>query len=439
MRIDIFLYYLITGLRHKGLSNQSPYIDIINQTVASIKSFTEEHFEKNETSLVILRATPCSDRLASRHNKDSPLLTFLYLSSKTPFVGNPRFGYTIDTSNQSLTMTYNSTPVSLYDARGRVINDMVKQNQATYRYGPFTKIYAPQMNSHAISQDQVFVDAVENRLRKREAVTVIGYGASGSGKTTTLVYAKHTNPPTPGLLALVANKLIGSTERGKGFISCKVVIYELDASASDESRNGQCRAFSSTSDNTLHRTVLDKDGKATRHEIRYTDCSNAQEFSYTPTRNGWVSSTNIPLATEIVEYIDTKRNTAPTPNNPQSSRSHVICVLTFSGEAAAAGAANASSANASSANAISSTSSSQESNSAVFIVCDFAGVENEFMCSNSVVKGIIGDTRLIEAEVKNIEDGVKTMMKVRMKMTAVRYTADTAAERPACRRYAEYC
>ena len=403
MRIDIFLYYLIAGLRHEGLSNQSPYIDIINQTVASIMSFTEAHFERNEQSLVTLRATPCSDRLVSRHNKDSPLLTFLYLSSKKPFIGNPRFSYTIDTSNQSLTMTYNSTPASLYDDRGKVINHMVKQNQTTYRYGPFTKIYPPTVNSQGISNDEVFVDAVENRLRARKAVTVIGYGASGSGKTTTLVYAKHTNPPTPGLLALVANKLTKRTEKGHGFTSCKVVIYELDASESSdessESRNGQCRAFSSTSDNTLHRTVLDKNGHATRHEIRYTDCKNAHEFSYKPAPNGWIgSSTETPLATEIVEYIDTKRNTAPTPNNPQSSRSHVICVLTFSDEAATAISANASSANA-----------SQADNSAVFIVCDFAGVENTFMCDDRD-KQIIGDKRLVDAKVKSIEDGVKEMM-----------------------------
>ena len=373
MRIDTLLYYLIMGLRQAPIDNSSAYMDVVNATVAGIKDFHREHFERNKANLTSIQQT-CTLELTDEHNKDPSLLTFLYLSSKTPTLKNARFKYTIDPrSKRSLEMTYSSTPTPFYQGKDEIAQGA---NHKTYHYGPFTKIYEPTMNSQSISQDRTFVDAVENKLRRGEAVTVIGYGASGSGKTTTLVYAKHNGEP--GLLAHVANRLITPTQVGGGFTSCQVIIYELDA---DGSPNGQCRAFTPASQKKITRTVLDKEGKATTYEIPVTDCSNATPFSYTIQEGRWANaSSRIPLEREIVEYIDTKRNTAPTPNNPQSSRSHVICVLTFSRSEAKAVAQD----------------------KAVFIVCDFAGVENTFMCEDPRVRETIGVKALVDPMVDHV-------------------------------------
>ena len=382
MRIDILLYYLIIGLRQAPIINQSDDFVAINLTVEQIHAFTEKHLEQNNIHIDNLQRS-CGVKLADEHNKDPSLLTFLYLSSKDPKVDNARFKYEIEGRYQkSLTMTYSPTPTPFYDATGRDIPNVKGGDRRTYHYGPFTKIYPPTANSQTISHDQVFVDAVENRLRKGEAVTVIGYGASGSGKTTTLVYAKHSREP--GLLAHVANRLIQSSQAGNGFISCNVIIYELDEGTPE----GQCRTFSPASQKTITRTVLDTEGKATTYEIPVSDCSNATPFSYTIQEGRWANASRIPLEKEIVEYIDTKRNTAPTPNNPQSSRSHVICVLTFSrSEAKAAG-------------------------DAVFIVCDFAGVENTFMCEDPRVRETIGVKALIDPMVQGVLE--KAMTEVRI-------------------------
>jgi hypothetical protein len=281
-------------------------------------------------------------------------------------------------------MTYSSTPTALYDATGGETKQGEQGgDRRTYQYGPFTKIYEPSMTSRDISQDKTFVDAVENKLRRGEAVTVIGYGASGSGKTTTLVYAKHNEQP--GLLAHVANRLIKPSGNVSGYTSCEVIIYELDA---DGTPKGQCRAISKDSQQTLTRRVLDKDGIAKTYDIPYTGCNEAKPFSYTIQGDTWVSSanSNTLLEREIVEYIDTKRNTAPTPNNPQSSRSHVICVLTFyKGAVKAVG-------------------------DAVFIVCDFAGVENTFMCEDPEVQRKIGVDALVIPMVNDKKQEVKRMM-----------------------------
>jgi hypothetical protein len=305
-------------------------------------------------------------------------------------MGNARFQYEIDRYQKSLKMTYSSIPIPFYDATGGETKQGEQGgDRRTYHYGPFTKIYEPSMTSRDISEDRTFVDAVENKLRRGEAVTVIGYGASGSGKTTTLVYAKHNGQP--GLLAHVANRLIKPSNGVNGYTSCEVIIYELDA---DESPNGQCRAISKGSQQTLTRTVLDKEGRAQTYTIPISDCSRAQPFSYTIQGDTWVSSANSEtlLEKEIVEYIDTKRNTAPTPNNPQSSRSHVICVLTFSkSEAKAAGDAK------SEAKAVGDArGEANAAGNAVFIVCDFAGVENTFMCEDPRVQETIGVKALID-------------------------------------------
>jgi hypothetical protein len=378
MQIDILLYYLIIGLRQAPIINQSDDLVAINRTVEQMKAFSEMHLAQNKDHIDRLQNS-CGVKLADEHNKDSSLLTFLYLSSKTPQLGNARFQYEIEKRYQrSVKMTYSPTPSAFYDATGREIAK--GGDRQTYHYGPFTKIYPPTANSQAISNDKVFVDAVENRLRAGEAVTVIGYGASGSGKTTTLVYAKHNGQP--GLLAHVANRLIQSSNGVNGFTSCQVIIYELDEGTPE----GQCRTFSPASQKTIIRTVLDKEGKATTYEIPVTDCSNATPFSYTIQEGRWANASRIPLEKEIVEYIDTKRNTAPTPNNPQSSRSHVICVLTFSRSEAKGGA----------------PAQDDAKSNAVFIVCDFAGVENTFMCEDPRVRETIGVKALVDPMVDHV-------------------------------------
>jgi hypothetical protein len=175
--------------------------------------------------------------------------------------------------------------------------------------------------------------------------------------------------------------------------------------------------------------------KAETHTIHTATCEDAVPFSYTiyrdpqnPQKLVWgrekkqsqataasgkgvanavsaESKSFILMEREIIEYIDMKRNTAPTPNNPNSSRSHVICVLTFSkaagdtrGEATAA---------VSSASASSSASSSNAARSdAVFIVCDFAGVENTFMCGDPNVQDKIGEDALVDRMVQIKQDRV---------------------------------
>ena len=423
MRIDFLLYYVILALRHPYMKDGSKEFSAIASLQPAIDTFTQKYVAENTTQLDDIRRT-CGVDLATEHSEDPPLLTFLYLSSKTPDVPNARFTYTIEpTLQRTMTMTYNSMPEPIYGGSGDKIKKVDEAYKTTYGYGPFTKIYGPMMpnktpmTSQMISQDPTFVTAVEDRLRNGEAVTVIGYGASGSGKTTTLVYAKHNE--SPGILAHVANRLIDAKPNvGSGFTSCQVTIYELDADlnarpAGSARSDEKCHTFVSeprgkSGDKQISRTVLVNNGELPRiaqtHQIHTATCEDAGSFSYgiyqdQEQNKMWGrkkgDASFILMEREIIEYIDTKRNTAPTPNNPNSSRSHVICVLTFS-KGAARGQANGASAAAKS--------------DAVFIVCDFAGVENTFMCKDPNVQDKIGEKALVDLMVQGTDESVRRFM-----------------------------
>ena len=161
----------------------------------------------------------------------------------------------------------------------------------------------------------------------------------------------------------MANRLIDAKSGQAGFTSCQVTIYELDADlnaipAGSARSDEKCHTFLSeprgghNRDKQISRTVLVNNGELPRiaqtHQVYTATCEDAGSFSYDIHQDSQQNKTwgrkkgdesFILMEREIIEYIDMKRNTAPTPNNPNSSRSHVICVLTFS-KAAARGQAN---------------------------------------------------------------------------------------------------
>jgi hypothetical protein len=67
---------------------------------------------------------------------------------------------------------------------------LIKRNHDFY-FGPFTQVYTADQSALDITNDTYFIEGVENKLRNGKPVCIIGYGASGSGKTSTLVYLSY--------------------------------------------------------------------------------------------------------------------------------------------------------------------------------------------------------------------------------------------------------
>jgi hypothetical protein len=75
----------------------------------------------------------------------------------------------------------------------------VEQYSYSYLYGPFTRIFGPKMNNNDISKK---CNEITKSLKDGKNVFVIGYGASGAGKTSSLIYFNKgkTYEETDGIL-----------------------------------------------------------------------------------------------------------------------------------------------------------------------------------------------------------------------------------------------
>ena len=188
-----------------------------------------------------------------------------------------------------------------------------------HMFGPFNNIFKSDESSMDIFKRMShIVSGLENGSNQ----FVMGYGQSGAGKTTTLVrnfdkYKYESTDANDGVLF----KILESTQLSKAFKTLKV--------------NG-INAYST--------------GVSTRHD-EFVDINESElSYTYDNVNQQWMSGKYL-LSTRIEDYFK-RRQTTPTPNNPDSSRSHLIIIITFD-------------------EAVS------------LIYCDFAGYENEFDCGDS--------------------------------------------------------
>ena len=206
-----------------------------------------------------------------------------------------------------------------------------------------------------------FNNYIENNIRttydkilfdnKKKNLFIIGFGQSGSGKTSSLIYLNR-------------NDLGLSEEEKKG-----VIIHYLYHLADDKEINTITLSIynlyvNQKNDNIklgiesnnskeyylftpLINEVRNDNGIETLiHELTFT--YNNKKFSCI------ISGEQKYLENYINDTITTDlRQTGPTPNNPESSRSHVFIDIKFK----------------------------YEGNDKHIIVCDLAGVENEFTCN----------------------------------------------------------
>jgi chromosome segregation ATPase len=381
MRIDVLLYYLLVALMNRITRDYTAeeYRALINyiKTLLQYSNNKLIEFTNALESLIITTA----DRVADVHNKTSPIISFIRLSSKTPGDNSIRFPYKI-INDRILEMQYSSKNVPFYtrnELGDYTLNKAVTiEYDGNYYFGPFTYIYRETQKNEDIVKNEIFTENIENRLRDGKPVCIIGYGASGSGKTTTLVYADYMSTEDgrpirvtqPGILILLANKL---AKGNKSFDKCYVTIYEIEANQDDNGKSGVCRKFPGNKA-MIERSVRGSDGKVVTNQVPFDECEGKHErvLEYINENGSWKSVTGEEIQTQLVDYINVKRNIAPSPNNPQSSRSHVIAKLQFKHE--------------------------KENRETNLIVCDFAGVENRFNCNDQESLDIMGYPFLVQQE-----------------------------------------
>jgi len=321
--------------------------------------------------------------LALKHNRKNNVYT--YVKIRADKVGslvetNQRYKVGLDSNRQIMYMGYDPTPESIYNKDGvlrdsyRYLSNEEEPLPNNYLFGPFTYTFKPDDNNSVMANHES-VSPLINKLKNGDSVCIIGYGSSGSGKTTTLVYAgfEETQDKRDGILIHFCNHL------KQDYTGIEVSFVELEGNInediSDHNSRGPVDNFK-----TLPIPPGEEDAVSENGNIKYTPEDKARQKYYNPQDfrinedGNWVLVPNesnlldsigktnfddrLSLGKYIVTIMDNKRSIKATTNNPVSSRSHMIIFVKLK---------------------------KKDSPSPYLVICDFAGVENRFQCDDPKV------------------------------------------------------
>lgn len=206
----------------------------------------------------------------------------------------------------------------------------INYDNNNYLFGPFDKIVY-ENNEEIVQNTNYFFE----KLNNSESVCIIGYGASGAGKTSTLIARKNQD-------------YIVNDSLRRGEIVDKGIIYYI------------LQKFLNNQNLILELSVTELYYNYTKQICELEDNCEIIKFEPSTSTKEWVrmnSKNNENILEYILNILDNKRKVKSTSNNPVSSRSHVIIKIKFNYQ-----------------------SKSTKNNS--LIICDFAGVENKFNCNS---------------------------------------------------------
>ena len=354
-----------------------------------------------------------------RNSMKNNVLTFLKLRNDQQNLNtyNRRFDIQInrDGNPKNLILKYNDDNDEYYikNENGVLIPNKTKFPNAVgnnikiddykrkYIFGEFTRIFTPELSNEDIANQMTIITEMLT-ADKPKPVFIMGYGASGAGKTSTLIY--FNKEKKDGILIELCNEMgkkgvydeinldfyefynsdctkkVGTdtnvcnvkaddTGKGKTFIkdpvsNCKETINFKYVSKSDSLENEATYGGNSG--------FLLKNG--------YTH-KNHHEFRVNKVDDGDGNFDEWSKIGDVIRYlIDTDRHVKATTNNPNSSRSHSLIFVNLK----------------------------KGGKNAYLIVGDFAGVENEFNCDNPTVLTAfqdIKDDRTNKRFYENEKDG----------------------------------
>ena len=269
----------------------------------------------------------------------------------------------------------------------------VNKYDKQYVFGEFTQIFTPELDNREIAEKMTIIR--NNLLSDNpKPVFLMGYGASGAGKTSTLIY--FNKEKMDGILINLCNQVGSSYEnmevqyrefydsdmcnlKNEKKIECKAKdddsgkgrTYKKDPVGKDERNaifeytNNQYTLKSDFTHTHHHEFRIKKlHEEEKREKERELKKGNPIEQDINKEENISTHTTTFnkgaTLGELMIYLIDTDRHVKATTNNPNSSRSHSLIFVKFT--------------------------DAKKSKPAYLIVGDFAGVENEFDCDNPKVK-----------------------------------------------------
>ena len=223
---------------------------------------------------------------------------------------------------------------------------------SNFVFGPFNYIFDQKLTPENIINDKS-IEPLITQIKDGKPIFLLGYGASGSGKTSSLIY--FSKQSKPGILIYLCNVLAKKYDYKNIELKCMEFFepsYDNDiVDAKYKKIEGTNAVF--TDSETFKFAFNDKSFALTEN-VKYTINHPYKQKNQVKEKIFDTNGTDANLEQIIYYLIETDRLIKATPNNPNSSRSHVLCFLKLK------------------------TSKNKEAN---IIIGDLAGVENEFKCN----------------------------------------------------------
>jgi septal ring factor EnvC (AmiA/AmiB activator) len=320
-------------------------------------------------------------------NKKRKVFTFIKIRSDTTNI-NPRYKYEIIDNqkvmdgviNKYLTLRYYNVDGIFgkgndgykYDDA----NEQLKEARKEYYYfGPFDGIYREKIKKNKEIADDTSKLLFKKLINDDQDICVIGYGQSGSGKTSTLIYLNVKSPQggvieQQGIIMELCNK--NEIYDRFDYINLKIVdIYLYHGTGINEPADiNISRDYKYKLIGGIEYTEYSTDAEGKLVPVLENGkpkilVDNNPQFNYK--NGGWYLETqkynndSIKEKTlgECINDAFNIREIEPTPNNPDSSRSHIIACITLHKKV-----------------------DDGKSRYRNIVVCDLAGVENVFDCNN---------------------------------------------------------
>jgi hypothetical protein len=370
LRYDTILKKLIVHINNNStfliafVNNFHHHIEDKNRNNAIISEITKKLNKKINNS-VLTYVKLRSDNSSSSYSKRFRVFTNF----------NKHDVY--DMKYNTLVVKYNDHNFPYYDANGNEldteqlkkygdiysINNFKIDNPSyedEYVFGHLTRIFRVNQTNKDIAKE---MHDVQTNLLLGKPVFIIGYGASGAGKTSTLIYFNKEKEyqKKNGVLIHMCDLM---AEQGYTEIEVKTYEFYHDKDNLYKQRvtppNDSYVSFSYQNSGF----VANKEYPHTNTFIeRSIKASSSSTMIHSPNGVNTTFMQGCPLGEFIIHMIDTDRYVRATTNNPNSSRSHTLVFVKFK-------------------NTNTNTNSKKYPPTTTLIVGDFAGVENAFDCNN---------------------------------------------------------
>ena len=232
-----------------------------------------------------------------------------------------------------------------------------------YMFGDFDELFLPNLTNKDIAKKMV---VIKQKIIEKKPVFMLGYGASGAGKTSSLIYFNKgkTEDEKNGILIHLCNQLAADKKFDTIELRCKEFFHIDPTKNLDEptvvttpsSDNGIKNAITFHYNNNGN-FVLNKEYVHNTNQLYRLHKPGIE--NYNPEQTVFKQET--PLGEVVIHMIDTDRFVKATTNNPNSSRSHALIFVKLLKEG-------------------------QIDNYGNIIIGDFAGVENAFTCDDSTTQ-----------------------------------------------------